>query len=136
MARPKIVVADDDPDIRDLVADALDRDVYDILEAGDGKRALELIREFRPPVALIDVMMPGMGGLDVCATVREDQTLASTRLLVLTALGGLRDRMLGTQAGADEYWTKPFEPERLRARIEAIVAEERAALGGPEEPAE
>ena len=136
MARPKIVLADDEPGNQTVVAEALGRDTYDILEAADGDEALRLIREFHPPVALIDVVTPGTDGREVCATVREDPTLASTCLLILTALGGLRDRMLGTQAGADEYWTKPFEPDRLRERVQELVAEEWAAIGGPDEPTE
>lgn len=116
-----VVVADDDADIRDLVAFKLDNAGFTVVPAADGDEALDLVLEHRPDLALLDVMMPGRSGLDVLRSIRADDSLAGTRVILLTARARDVDVDEGFSTGADDYLTKPFNPRELVHRVTALI---------------
>lgn len=116
-----VVVADDDADIRDLVAFELDNAGFTVVPAADGDEALDLVLEHRPDLALLDVMMPGRSGLDVLRSIRADDSLAGTRVILLTARARDVDVDEGFSTGADDYLTKPFSPRELVHRVTALI---------------
>ncbi|MGH2352875.1 MAG: response regulator transcription factor [Chloroflexota bacterium] len=109
----KVLIADDQDSIRELVQVTLDDPNYQILETGDGFQALELARQEQPHVALLDVMMPGLSGIEVCRTLKQDSATAGIVVILLTAKAEDADRQAGLDAGADGYVTKPFRPLHL-----------------------
>jgi two-component system response regulator MprA len=115
----QVLVVDDDPQLREALTRALELDDYRVTTASNGVKALEAVSRQRPDVMVLDVMMPYVGGLDVCRTLRSK----SDRLpiLVLTARDEVGDRVAGLDAGADDYLTKPFALEELRARLRALL---------------
>jgi DNA-binding response OmpR family regulator len=117
-----VLVADDDPDIRELVALKLGRAGYTVVSAADGPGALAAMREHLPRLAVLDVMMPQLSGLDVCREVRADPALAGTAVILLTAKAQPADIETGYSAGADDYIVKPFSPRELLSRISAVLA--------------
>lgn len=113
---PKILVVDDEPHIRMLLAQTLEDledEGVDLLAAGNGEEALAVIREERPGLVLLDVMMPRMNGFEVCRTVKNEPGLAGVYIAMLTAKGQEFDRQKGLEAGADVYVTKPFNPDEI-----------------------
>ncbi len=119
--RPVVLVADDDDDIRDLVAFRLDRAGYEVLRAGDGQQALDLAREHQPDLAVLDVMMPKLTGYDVTRELRADSATSRIPVILLTARVQEADVARGFEAGADDYVTKPFSPQELKARVQAVL---------------
>ena len=119
--RPVVLVADDDDDIRDLVAFRLDRAGYDVLRAGDGQQALDIARDRRPDLAVLDVMMPRLTGYDVTRELRADAETAQIPVILLTARVQEADIARGFEAGADDYVKKPFSPQELKARVQAVL---------------
>ena len=126
MADRVILVADDDDDILLLVTTRLRRDGYEVVSASRGDDALALAREVRPALAVLDVGMPGLDGLEVLERIRADETLCGTRVLLLTAKAQESDVRRGYQGGADAYVKKPFSPAELSARIDALLGPERS----------
>jgi DNA-binding response OmpR family regulator len=121
MTAGTVLVAEDDEDILLLVATRLERDGFDVLTARTGMEALELMREHRPQVAVLDIGMPPPDGLEVVRQIRADAALAGTRLVLLTAKARRTDVHLGLAAGADAYVSKPFSPAELSARVRALL---------------
>jgi DNA-binding response OmpR family regulator len=119
--RQVVLVADDDDDIRDLVAFRLDRAGYEVLRAGDGQQALDLARERRPDLAVLDVMMPKLTGYDVTRELRGDAATRRIPVILLTARVQEADVARGFEAGADDYVKKPFSPQELKARVQAVL---------------
>jgi DNA-binding response OmpR family regulator len=119
--RPVVLVADDDDDIRDLVAFRLDRAGYEVLRAGDGQQALDLAKEHVPDLAVLDVMMPKLTGYDVTRELRANAATSRIPVILLTARVQEADVARGFEAGADDYVKKPFSPQELRSRVEAIL---------------
>jgi two-component system response regulator MprA len=115
----RVLVVDDDPQLREALTRALELDGYDVSTASNGLKALEAVGAARPDVMVLDVMMPYVGGLDVCRTLRERGDRLP--ILVLTARDEVGDRVAGLDAGADDYLTKPFALEELRARLRALL---------------
>jgi two-component system response regulator MprA len=115
----KVLVVDDDPQLRDALTRALELDGYAVSTASNGVKALEAVSSARPDVMVLDVMMPYVGGLDVCRTLRDRKDRLP--ILVLTARDEVGDRVAGLDAGADDYLTKPFALEELRARLRALL---------------
>ncbi len=113
-----IVTADDDPQLLRLIARNLQFEGYDVLTAGDGKQALELIEQHAPDLVVLDVMMPKMDGFTVCQRVRE---FSSVPIIIVTARGQDQDKVRGLDLGADDYLTKPFSVEELAARVRAVL---------------
>ncbi|HKW92959.1 MAG TPA: response regulator [Methylomirabilota bacterium] len=118
-----ILIADDEPAILDLVRFTLDDPQVQIVSAADGAAAIELARSVRPDVALLDVQMPGLNGLEVCRRLRQLPECAHTRIVMLTASAQAEDRRRGMAAGADHYLTKPFSPLTLLTLVRALVPE-------------
>jgi len=111
-----VVIADDDPDIRDLVRIAVGKSGLDLVASvSDGVAALEAIRTHDPDLAILDISMPEMTGVEVCRAVRADPALTDVRILLLTASVDDTARKLGTDAGADHFMAKPFSPRDLAA---------------------
>jgi two-component system phosphate regulon response regulator PhoB len=121
-----VLVADDDADIRDLVAFKLEQAGLDVIAVEDGQAALEQARERRPTLAVLDVSMPGLSGIDVCRMLRADATTAGMLIIMLTARVQEQDVEGGFGAGADDYVTKPFSPRELVSRIQALLTRARA----------
>jgi DNA-binding response OmpR family regulator len=119
--RPVVLVADDDDDIRDLVAFRLARAGYEVLRAGDGQQALDLAREHHPDLAVLDVMMPKLTGYDVTRELRANQETSRIPVILLTARVQEADVARGFEAGADDYVKKPFSPQELKARVQAVL---------------
>ena len=119
--KPKLVIADDEADIRRLIVFLLRS--YDLYEAQNGRRALELISEVRPDLALLDVMMPEMTGLEVLDAMRENPVTASIPAVLLSAKGQAAEIEQGLKSGATRYLVKPFESQALRACVEEVLRE-------------
>src|SRR4051794_37115469 len=116
----RVVVADDDDDIRGLIVFALERRGYEVLQADAGDIALELVRGERPDLVVLDVMMPGLTGLEVAHTLRNDPELARTRILLLSAAGQEAEVQAGLASGAHAYLVKPFSTKELAERVGAL----------------
>ena len=118
----RVLIVEDQADIRKLIRMTLEFEPYEIHEAANGINGLQLAGEVLPDLILLDVMMPGeIDGLQVCARVRANPALRATRVVVLTARGQIQDRDAGQQAGADEYLIKPFSPLQLIETIERLM---------------
>jgi len=120
-----VLVADDDADIRDLVVFKVEQLGVEVLAVGDGQAALDAVRERRPDLAVLDVSMPGLSGIDVCRMIRADPEIAGTPVIMLTARVQEQDVEFGFTAGADDYVTKPFSPRELVSRIQALLSRSR-----------
>jgi DNA-binding response OmpR family regulator len=120
-----VLVAEDDADIRDLVAFKLEQAGYDVIAVEDGPSALVAARQTPPDLAVLDVSMPGMSGLDVCRLLRADPSTATIPIIMLTARAQERDVEDGLTAGADDYMIKPFSPRELVSRISTQLAKAR-----------
>ena len=118
MAGKKVLVVDDDAKTVELVKLYLNRDGYRVITAGDGNDALRLARENHPDLIVLDLMLPGMSGLEVCRILREESDVP---IIMLTALTTDDDRLKGLELGADDYVTKPFSPRELAARVRAVL---------------
>ena len=118
MANKKVLVVDDDVKTVELVKLYLNRDGYKVLTAYDGVEALRLARENHPDLIVLDLMLPGMDGLEVCRTLRRESDVP---IVMLTARTTEQDRLTGLDLGADDYITKPFSPKELAARVRAVL---------------
>jgi two-component system response regulator MtrA len=118
----KIVVADDDEDIRDLVVFKLEQSGHEVVPVGDGAAAVDACRAERPDLAVFDVMMPGMTGIDACRELRADADLAGIPVILLTARAQETDIQQGFDVGADDYVVKPFSPRELDSRVTSVLA--------------
>ena len=113
----KILIADDELRLRKVVALHLKKAGFDVLEAGNGLHALELARENKPDLIVLDVMMPEMTGLEACNIIKADSELKNTPIILLTAMAEAADIERGNAAGAEFYLTKPFSPKELIDKI-------------------
>jgi len=121
----RVLIVEDQADIRKLIRMTLEFEPYEIHEAAYGTEGLALAVEVQPDLILLDVMMPGeLDGLQVCARVRALPALQATRVVLLTARGQTQDRDAGQRAGADEYLIKPFSPLQLIETIERLMPSE------------
>jgi DNA-binding response OmpR family regulator len=121
---PKVLIVDDEPHIRLLLEQTIeeieDRDI-EILVAENGEKALEMIKNERPGLVFLDVMMPKMSGFDVCNTVKNELKMNDVFIIMLTAKGQEFDRQRGGEVGADIYMTKPFNPDEIIARTLEVL---------------
>jgi DNA-binding response OmpR family regulator len=124
--KPTILVADDDVEILALVTRHLRRLDATILEASDGEEALKTARREKPDLVVLDVMMPGMSGWEVCRAIREDPSLASTGVIMLTGIGERLNEMTSPLYGADDHLDKPFDFDELDRRVTAVLAKKSA----------
>jgi two-component system alkaline phosphatase synthesis response regulator PhoP len=123
---PRILMVDDEKDIVDLVAYNLEKEGYETLKALDGEKALQLVRTKTPDLVVLDLMLPGIQGLEVCKRIRKDPETASIPIIMLTAKGAEIDKIVGLEVGADDYITKPFSVKELLARIKAVLRRSEA----------
>ena len=117
-AVPTVLVVDDEPIVRDVVVRYLERDGYRTLEAGNGDEARCLIEREPPSLVVLDVMLPGVSGLELCRWIRARSEVP---IVMLTALGEEADRVVGLELGADDYLTKPFSPRELAIRVRNLM---------------
>lgn len=118
---PLVLVADDDEDILGLVSFRLERSGYEVAAAKDGEEALRLARELSPALVVLDVMMPRLDGYEVTRRLREDEATRGIPVILLTALAQEADVARGFESGADDYLRKPFSPQELAARVQAVL---------------
>jgi two-component system response regulator MtrA len=116
--KSRVLVVDDDPALAEMLTIVLRGEGFDTAVVGDGTRALPAVREMRPDVVLLDLMLPGMNGIDVCRAIRAE---SGVPIVMLTAKSDTVDIVLGLESGADDYVVKPFKPKELIARIRARV---------------
>ena len=116
-----ILVVDDEPRIVQIARDYLERAGFEVLSAGNGELALALARSERPNLIVLDLMLPGMDGLDVTRALRRDPLLPEIPIIMLTARVEESDKLVGLELGADDYLTKPFSPRELVARVRAVL---------------
>lgn len=126
-----VLVAEDDPKQAELVRRYLAREDHTVRIVSDGRAAVDEVRRDRPDLLVLDVMMPGMDGLDVCRTLRRDFDLP---VLMVTARAGAEDKLLGFDLGADDYLTKPYDPRELMARVRSLLRRAQPSAG-PTRPA-
>ena len=122
MMQHTVLVVDDEPFICRSLSFVLRKGNYVVVEARNGEEALAAIREHRPSLVFMDVMMPKVSGFEVCEAVKADPDLQQTKIILLTAKGQNSDREIGMQAGADDYMTKPFSPTKILERAREILA--------------
>ena len=134
MERKQILVVEDEKDISELIRFNLEQEGFAFLGAEDGEQALQLARRERPALVILDLMLPGISGLEVCRRLRGQEATARVPIVMLTAKAAEADRVVGLELGADDYVTKPFSPRELVARIRAVL---RRTYGAePERPPE
>ena len=121
----RIVVADDDIDIRELVEFKLSTLGHDVVAVSDGAAAIDACQAQRPDLAVLDVMMPGVSGLDAIRAIRADPSLADLPVILLTARAQENDVETGFDSGADDYITKPFSHRELASRVQALLSRSR-----------
>jgi DNA-binding response OmpR family regulator len=121
--RRKVLLADDDPSLRQLVAMTLGTESFMLLQAGDGEESLALTRLEHPELVLLDINMPAPNGLEVCAAIRSDEQVREIKVVMLTASGNFEDHERAMALGADDYFVKPFSPVALLDRIYDLLDE-------------
>jgi len=121
----RILVADDDVDIRELVEFKLSTMGHDVVAVGDGAAAVDACKAEKPDLAVLDVMMPGVSGLDAIRAIRAEPALADLPVILLTARAQESDVETGFDSGADDYITKPFSPRELASRVQALLSRAR-----------
>jgi two-component system alkaline phosphatase synthesis response regulator PhoP len=117
----KILVIEDEPDIRKLVQYNLAQERFKVLEAEDGEQALKILQRDKPHLVILDLMLPGLSGLELCKILRERPETSQLPILMLTAKAGEADKVVGLEMGADDYLAKPFSPREMVARVRAIL---------------
>ena len=120
-----VLVVEDEPDIRGLIVHHLEREGFRCRTAGTGADALSAVRVAAPDLVILDVMLPGMNGLEVCRRLRADASVAAVPIIMLTAKADEVDRVVGLELGADDYVAKPFSPKELIARVRAVLRRAR-----------
>jgi len=113
-----VLVVDDEAPVRDVVGQYLARDGYRVVTTGDGREVMDLVGRESPDLVVLDVMLPGIGGLELCRAIRSR---GSIPVILLTARSEETDRIVGLERGADDYVTKPFSPRELVARVRAVL---------------
>ncbi len=121
MIKQTVLVVEDDPDLRDLLVYHLQREAFAVHAVGDGEKAVQHALRQRPDLVLLDLMLPGMDGLEVCRRLRAEEGGPHVPVIMVTAKGGETDVVLGLEMGADDYITKPFSPRELVARVRALL---------------
>ncbi|MFA6110035.1 MAG: response regulator [Candidatus Latescibacterota bacterium] len=135
--RERILVVEDEPDILDLVCYNLQQAGLEVERAGDGETALKVVAERPPDLIVLDLMLPGIDGLEVCRRLKQSEEHRRIPVLMLTARAAEVDRIVGLELGADDYLTKPFSPRELVLRVRAVLRRAAKAEGDdPEEPGE
>src|SRR5215213_10844267 len=121
MSHATVLVIDDEKDLLELVRYNLEKEHLDVITANDGQSGLEIGLKHKPDLVLLDLMMPGMSGLEVCKQLRADTRTSRVPIIMLTAKAGETDKIVGLEMGADDYITKPFSVRELLARVRAVL---------------
>ena len=121
MDHKKILIADDNENIRDALTYLLEDEGYELLLAKDGADTLRKVREKKPDILFLDIMMPEINGYDVCRTIKNDPDLKSIYVIMLTAKGQVAEQERGKEVGADEYIVKPFSPMEILTRVKSLL---------------
>jgi two-component system, OmpR family, alkaline phosphatase synthesis response regulator PhoP len=122
MEPKKILIADDNENIREALTYLLEDEGYKLWMAKDGAEALKEVRNVRPDILFLDIMMPEMNGYDVCRIIKNDPELSKTYVIMLTAKGQVAEQERGKEVGADEYIVKPFSPMEILSKIKKLLA--------------
>ncbi|MEC7726787.1 MAG: response regulator [Planctomycetota bacterium] len=130
MAKAKIIVVEDEPDILELISYNLEREGYRVIRCRDGEQGLSRIRTDNPDLVVLDLMLPGMDGVEVCREVKADPVTRKIPVVMVTAKSEESDVILGLGIGADDYLAKPFSPRELVARIKVVLRRGRAGEDG------
>lgn len=117
----KVLIADDDPDLRDIVRSVLEASGFEVTEAPDGQQALQAVQATTPDLMILDYMMPGLKGPEVCQRLKQDTLLRHVPIIMLTGKSEIQDKLDGMNAGADDYILKPFDPQELLARVQMVL---------------
>jgi len=128
MAKERILVVDDEEDILELVRYNLSKEGYQVQCVGTGEEALQVARENRPDLIVLDLMLPGIDGLDVCKALKADQRTNGIPIIMVTAKGEDADVVTGLELGAEDYITKPFSPRILSARVKTAIRRRRGTV--------
>ncbi|MFA6664516.1 MAG: response regulator transcription factor [Clostridiales bacterium] len=129
VSKQKILIVDDDSNIAELISLYLTKECYDTMTVGDGESALDAVDSYQPNLILLDLMLPGIDGYQVC---REVRTKSQVPIIMLSAKGEVFDKVLGLELGADDYMEKPFDTKELVARVKAVLRRTRPQSQGPE----
>jgi len=130
MPRPNILLVEDDPALVELLIYHFEREEFEVRTTRDGEEAMLMAREETPDVVILDWMLEGLSGIEVCRRLRRAPATANLPIIMLTARGEESDRIRGLETGADDYVTKPFSPRELVARVQAVLRRVRPALAG------
>ena len=128
--KPRILLIEDDSNLTELVRYNLDREGFDVIHSPDGNEGLMMAFEAPPDLVLLDWMLPGLAGIEICRRLRRKSETANIPIIMLTARTEEADRIRGLETGADDYITKPFSPRELIARIHAVLRRVRPGLSG------
>ena len=132
--RPRVLIVEDEPDMNKLLADVLSAYGFSPIAAGTGEEALRQVADQRPDAIILDLMLPGLSGYELCRRLKHQRDTNPIPVLILTALDRAQDRRLGYETGADDYMTKPFSPEGLISRLQACL--DRRLTGEAKAPLE
>jgi two-component system phosphate regulon response regulator PhoB len=130
MSAPKLLLVEDDTALAELLEYRFESEGYDVRVCGDGEEAMILASEDVPDLVILDWMIEGISGIEVCRRLRRDKATAHVPIIMLTAREAEDDRVRGLETGADDYLTKPFSPRELLARVSAVLRRVRPALAG------
>jgi diguanylate cyclase (GGDEF)-like protein len=119
--RPKVLIADDDHNLRELLVEIFPKNKFEVYQAIDGNETWETVKNLRPDIVILDIMMPGIDGIEVCRLMRENAGTRNIPVIMITAKTQIKDKLVGMESGADDYVTKPFDPIELQARIEMHI---------------
>ncbi|MDX1950793.1 MAG: response regulator [Verrucomicrobiota bacterium] len=120
----RVLVVDDEVDIQDLVKFNLQAEGYDVIQALTAEDAIRLSSEGKPDLIILDLMLPDLDGISVCEIIKRNEVTSQTPILMLTAWSSMQSRVLGIEAGADDYMSKPFSPKELSMRVQRILAQQ------------
>lgn len=121
MVKQKILVVDDEPDLVELVKDVLERNDYSVISASNADLAIRKVRQYKPDLIILDLNLPGIGGIEVCRILKRDKKTSSIPIIMLTVKSSETDKIAGLEAGADDYVSKPFSTGELVARVKAVL---------------
>ena len=119
--KPQILIVEDEPDINELLCISLEKNNYIVSKCFDGETGLNIARDSKPDLILLDLMLPGISGIDVCKLIKNEIETSDIKIIILTALSQEKDIVKGLESGADDYITKPFSVKVLNARIQSVL---------------
>lgn len=125
MSAQRIAIIEDEHDIAEIISYNMEREGYEVRHVDHGTEGLNLIKEWKPDLVILDIMLPGMDGIEICRSIRQNDHIAHTSIIMLSAKDDEIDVVLGLRIGADDYITKPFSPRELMARVKAIFRRHR-----------